>query len=130
MVAGHDRDVVALVDAVVSERVRERVRPLPPISPPSGEWSGRSGSLHVRWAGGENAIPENDGRRGKVLRLALELAPGDRHDFVLVLALDGKEAEPRDPDIAWAATEAAWRERVPEFLETAGTRDARGMRMP
>ena len=91
----------------------------------SGVWSGEAGAIHVSWSGGERAVPGNDGHRGKALRLELELAQGDHHDLVLVLALDGKEAPAPDPAVAWSETEAAWRERVPELEQTVATRDAR-----
>jgi alpha,alpha-trehalase len=91
----------------------------------SGAWSGEAGAIHVSWSGGERAVPGNDGHRGKALRLELELAQGDHHDLVLVLALDGKETGAPDPDLAWSETEAAWRERVPELEQTVATRDAR-----
>jgi alpha,alpha-trehalase len=90
-----------------------------------GRWHGRLGETRVCWTGGERATPVNDGRRGKALRLDVELAEGEHHDFVLVLALPGADAEPPDPDEAWAGTEAAWKERVPTLDQTAAQRDAR-----
>jgi len=91
----------------------------------AGRWRGRLGDVHLCWTGGERAVPVNDGHRGKGLRLDLELAEGEHHDFVLVLARDADGAEPPDPDHAWSATETAWEERVPQLAETAAQRDAR-----
>ena len=91
----------------------------------SGHWHGQVGEIHLSWSGGEHVVPANDGHRGKVFRLELDLAPGDHHDFVLVLALRREDAETPDPDLAWAATESAWQERVPALDLTVARRDAR-----
>ena len=63
--------------------------------------------------------------RRQALTLELVLEEGAHHDLVLVLALDEHDLEPPDPDAAWAATEAAWRERVPDARD-----DRRGTRTP
>jgi GH15 family glucan-1,4-alpha-glucosidase len=91
----------------------------------SGAWRARLGDVHLRWAGGENAKVVPDGHGGKALRLELDLAEGSHHDLVLVVALDEDDAGPPDPDLAWTATETAWRERVPELDLAVGARDAR-----
>jgi hypothetical protein len=86
----------------------------------AGHWTGRIGEVHLSWAGGAEA----DADRGS-LRLELDLEEGAHHDLVLVLALDGQELAPPDPDVAWSGTEAAWGERVPELDLAVGARDAR-----
>jgi alpha,alpha-trehalase len=91
----------------------------------AGTWSGEVGEIHVCFAGAGEARAEADGHGGKTLELELALEQGEHRDLVLVLALDRKEAEPPDPDVAWAGTEAAWRERVPALERTVGQRDAR-----
>ncbi len=91
----------------------------------SGVWRGRVGALHMAWSGGGRAVPESDGRRGKALRLSLDLEEGEHHDLVLVLALGAGVSEPPDPGEAWSATEAAWGERIPKLENTVAPRDAR-----
>jgi alpha,alpha-trehalase len=85
-----------------------------------GRWTGRTGSVHLCWSGGEKAQPGEDG-----LRLELVLDQGEEHDLVLVLALDEHDLEPPQPDVAWSGTESAWQERVPELECPFGERDAR-----
>jgi GH15 family glucan-1,4-alpha-glucosidase len=120
------RQGTARVEVALNPRGRFGAEPLRNLrQSDSGAWSGRVGEIHVSWSGGEQAIAENDGHGGKALRLSLELAEGDHHDLVLVLARDRKEAEPPDPDVAWSGTEAAWRERVPELAQSVARRDAR-----
>ena len=91
----------------------------------AGTWFGRVGATYLGWSGGANASAEADGRRGKALRLELEIAEGDHHDLVLSFALDPDGAEPPDADTAWSATEVEWRERVPALETAVGSRDAR-----
>ena len=91
----------------------------------AGIWRGRVGQAFAAWSGAERARPEPDGHRGKTLRLELELAEGDHHDFVLVLAMDRDGVDPPDPDTAWSGTAAAWRERVPDLDDVPGARDGR-----
>ena len=90
-----------------------------------GAWTAELGDVSICWAGGEGAVPEPDGGRGKTLVLPLTLEPGTHHDFVLVMAADGQNLEPPDPDSAWQGVEAAWRDRVPELPRTVAERDAR-----
>jgi GH15 family glucan-1,4-alpha-glucosidase len=90
-----------------------------------GNWTGRVGEIHVCLSGADAARVSADGHRGKTLELDLDLEAGDSHDLVLVLALDGQEVEPPDPDRAWSGTEAAWRERVPGLECQLAQRDAR-----
>ena len=116
----------ARVEVVLSPRGSFGDEPLRKLArSEAGHWSGQVGRIHVCWAGGGEAHAANDGHGGKVLRLDLQLEEGEHHDLVLVLALDGREIEPPQPDLAWSGVEAGWRERVPELKQTAGRRDAR-----
>jgi alpha,alpha-trehalase len=90
-----------------------------------GVWSGELGEARLGWSGGGDADPQADGHRGKILRMTLTLAEGEHHDFVLVLASDGADPEPPDPDRAWSAVEDAWRERVPALEDSVAPRDSR-----
>jgi GH15 family glucan-1,4-alpha-glucosidase len=92
----------------------------------AGHWIGRSGGIHLCWSGAERARPGSDGRHGKALSLELELPEGAHHDFVLVMSIDPDAAKQLpDPETAWSATEAQWRERVPKLGEAVAQRDAR-----
>ena len=88
-----------------------------------GAWRGRVGDIELCWTGGADAKAAADRHGGKKLLLELELEPGAHQDFVLVLGA-GCDSAP-DPDAAWSATEAWWRERVPALEETIAPRDAR-----
>ena len=57
--------------------------------------------------------------------LSLALEQGEYHDFVLVLAGEGSDREPPDPQWAWQGVEAEWHERIPELERTVAPRDAR-----
>jgi GH15 family glucan-1,4-alpha-glucosidase len=81
-----------------------------------GTWRGGAAELHVALSG----APEAEHRDG--LRTEVELEPGDRHDLVLAV---GDDAGAPDADALWQATEAAWRERMPELGHTLAPRDAR-----
>jgi GH15 family glucan-1,4-alpha-glucosidase len=120
------RQGVARVDVVLNPRGRFGDEPLRHLArSESGRWSGHIGQTRLCWAGGSDAQPRSDGRGGKVLAFELELQPGEHHDLVLVLALDEDDAELPQPDLAWSATEAGWRGRVPELGLTVARRDAR-----
>jgi GH15 family glucan-1,4-alpha-glucosidase len=85
-----------------------------------GVWTGRSGSLRLRWSGAPEARPDDGG-----LCAALRLAPGKHHDLVLELSDAAFDGPPPDPDRTWAATETAWRETLPALAPTIADRDAR-----
>ena len=82
-----------------------------------GTWRARVGDAHAAWSGGAGAAV-----RDGALELELELEPGRPHDLVLVLDAREEAAVP-DADMAWDATEAGWRERVPDLSGTPGGRD-------
>ncbi len=83
-------------------------------------WSARSGSLHVRWSGAEEAV-----RRNGRLVAHVELAAGDRRDFVLELSQDELPHDSVDPDRAWEATSTAWSRTVPSLESSIAPRDSR-----
>jgi GH15 family glucan-1,4-alpha-glucosidase len=86
---------------------------------PDGTWTGRTGSLHVRWTGGGDARVSSPGR----LTTVLTLGPGERHDLVLELS-DAPLGPPVDADGAWRRTEHAWRDAAPSLGDSAAPRDA------
>jgi GH15 family glucan-1,4-alpha-glucosidase len=89
----------------------------------AGCWRGRLGAFHLAVAGAARAEATAHGRGGTALGLDLRLEQGEQHDLVLVLATS-EEAVP-DADDAWAHTEKAWAQRVPDLAVPVGERDAR-----
>ncbi|MGI8506767.1 MAG: glycoside hydrolase family 15 protein [Solirubrobacteraceae bacterium] len=90
-----------------------------------GNWTGELGEARMCWLGGQDANAQADGHGGRALTLTLELARGDHHDFVLVLASGDADAAPPDPEWAWQGVEAEWRDKVPELDRTVAPRDSR-----
>jgi hypothetical protein len=84
-----------------------------------GRWAGRSGGVRWLWEGAVGARRAGGGE----LQARLTLRQGERHE--LTLTLSRREPRPADVAAAWRATEAAWRERVPDFARTCAPRDAR-----
>jgi alpha,alpha-trehalase len=83
-------------------------------------WTGRSGRLRFRWSGAGRARPV-EGQ----LRMAVKLAAGEKHAFVLELSdLDLSDKHP-DPDTLWTATEEAWAQVVPDCGDLIAVADAR-----
>ncbi|MGH9083507.1 MAG: glycoside hydrolase family 15 protein, partial [Acidimicrobiales bacterium] len=86
-----------------------------------GIWTGRSGSLHLRWSGADAA------RRGKdgALEMRLQLAGGNHHDLVLEIGDRTLPEQPATAGTAWSFTEAAWAAAVPSLDSALARRDAR-----
>ena len=91
-----------------------------------GLWSGRSGSLHWRWAGGDaaRAVRRAQGR-GELLAAELTVPEGGHHDLVLEISEQPLPEQLVDADVAWRATETAWQEAIPELGQALAPRDAR-----
>lgn len=83
-------------------------------------WTARSGPLHVRWSGAQQARERDGG-----LELDLTLPDGGEHDLVLELSEQPLPAEPFAAGPAWEATEHTWARSVPELGSVLGRRDAR-----
>ncbi len=84
-----------------------------------GGWTGRSGSLRLRWTGAGAARPVDGG-----LVLTVELAEGEEHHLVLEIS-DQALPERPDPDRLWAATEESWAQVVPDCGGVIAVADAR-----
>ncbi len=91
----------------------------------AGDWTGRVGSMRLRWSGAGAARPGAPGRDEDSLVMDLALEPGEHHDFVLELTEQAMPAQPVDPDTAWSATEDAWHGAVPDLAETLAPAEAR-----
>ena len=87
-----------------------------------GVWLGRVGGLYLRWSGADVARAEVD---NGALTLDIDLRPGQAHDLVLELSEHPLDDEPVDPDRAWTATEAAWRDTMPALDDVLSPSDAR-----
>jgi hypothetical protein len=87
-----------------------------------GIWTGRSGNLHLRWSGGQDAHPR---RNRQALQVELTLQAGQYHDLVLELSDQPLPDQPVDAGTAWSATEAAWRAAVPAQDNLLAPRDTR-----
>ena len=72
-------------------------------------WTARSGPLHVRWSGGEQAQVREDGG----LELIVDLAPGEHHDLVLEISGEALAGDPVAAPAAWEATRSAWASAIP-----------------
>lgn len=87
-----------------------------------GCWEGTSGDLQVRWTG----VPTSEVQETEDGSLSFDLTvpDGGRHDLVLEIGTSLADAPP-EPNRAWAETQRAWEERVPEQMESLAPRDAR-----
>jgi hypothetical protein len=91
-----------------------------------GVWSGRSGALHWRWAGGDGARAVRRAQGGgELLAAELTVPQGEHHDLVLEISELPLPEQLVDADVAWRATESAWREAIPELGQALAPRDAR-----
>ena len=95
-------------------------RPMDDLQRSRGCWTGRSGSIRMRWSGAARARPDDHGR----LVMTLNLAAGAHHDFMLELSDRPLGARP-DPEESWEATTAAWSAVVPDCTDLIAVRDAR-----
>ncbi len=84
-----------------------------------GRWLARSGDLRLRWSGAAKARLD-----GGVLTMELTVTAGQHHDLVLEIG-DRALGDPVQPDVAWSTTEHGWHAAVPQFADSAGSRDAR-----
>jgi GH15 family glucan-1,4-alpha-glucosidase len=82
-------------------------------------WTGRSGSLRLRWTGAGAARPVDGG-----LALTVELAAGAEHELVLEVSELDFSDEPPDPATLWAATEETWSQVVPGCGDLIAAADA------
>ena len=90
-----------------------------------GTWTGRTGTLRWRWAGGAGARPHPAAHgRSEVLAAELTVPEGGHHDLVFELTEGPLPGDRIDADREWRATEAAWRRASPGLKDTIASRDA------
>jgi alpha,alpha-trehalase len=87
-----------------------------------GVWTGRTGSLRLRWSGLPTDAPVEVARDGSAY-VELRLQPGQHHDLVLEISTEQLDDAPPDPDRAWHLTEEAWRRSVPQLPDNLAPRD-------
>ncbi len=100
----------------------------------SGCWAFQSGGLNCRLTGASDAHLDSDG----VLRMRMDLSPGEERDLVLEVSDRSLDREPAvDATAAWSSTRNYWAEAVPNFELSAASRDSshayavlRGMTAP
>ncbi|MGI8847004.1 MAG: glycoside hydrolase family 15 protein [Candidatus Dormibacteria bacterium] len=90
-----------------------------------GHWRMRAGDAHLRWIGADTAELRSDGHGGKVLSFDLHLEPGTHHDLLFLVDEGDDRGDAVSADVAWVATEAEWKRRIPSFAQAIATRDAR-----
>jgi GH15 family glucan-1,4-alpha-glucosidase len=90
------------------------------LSRAGGAWTGRSGATWLRWSGATRARPA-----GGALAMTVVLDAGQSHDLVLELSDRELPGLPPDPDQAWAATQEAWSQVVPDCSGLIAVTDAR-----
>ncbi len=90
-----------------------------------GVWTGRTGPLHLRWAGGGAAKPGAGSDAEHALAMELTVPAGGHHDLVLELSDHALPDHPPEPGQAWEATEYAWHTTVPDLTGTIARSDAR-----
>jgi GH15 family glucan-1,4-alpha-glucosidase len=118
----HAIDHAASVEVSLAPRAGYGQRPLTELQRHHGVWTGRSGSVNLRWSGGGDARPRRD---SPALHTVVQLAPGQHHDLVLELCEGALPDNPIDADEAWRATESAWRDAVPVLDHLLAPRDTR-----
>ena len=121
----HARSGQARLKVLLDLRTGYGARSITHLRLDDGVWHGRLAGAQVRWTGAATAKPVEDADDGRPLAMTLELEPGTSHDLLLVIDANADPDPPPEPAQAWSATEAAWRDRVPELECAVGQRDAR-----
>jgi hypothetical protein len=116
----------ARVEVVLQPRAGYDRRPLRQIKQePDGSWTGRAGTLYLRWSGAVDGATVRGGARGHRLAEALTVPAAAHADLVLELSDQPLDGPPPDPDDAWRSTENSWHEEVPEMAGMIAERDSR-----
>ena len=116
----------ASVHVTLEPRAEYDQLPLRALAPEAGGiWTGRLGSLYLRWSGAVAEARSIDSSGGIRLELDLRVAAGQTTDLVLEISDQPLVDAPPGADEAWRATEACWHEVVPELGNLTAGRDAR-----
>ena len=87
-----------------------------------GLWSGRTGALHLRWAGIPDDVTVEVDRHGAA-RMDLEIPDGGHVDLVLEISSNRPDDPLPDADRLWHLTEEAWASAVPSGRDSLAPRD-------
>ncbi|MBO0836033.1 MAG: hypothetical protein J2P28_11010, partial [Actinobacteria bacterium] len=90
-----------------------------------GVWTGRLGALCLRWSGAVTTARSAGSSHQTRLELDLRIPAGQTSDLVLEISDRRLAGAPPDPGATWRATEARWREAVPDLGNLTAGRDAR-----
>jgi hypothetical protein len=120
------REGPARVTVILDVRAGFGRSPMRDLTKTRGIWTGRSGTrpsagaVWFRWSGAERARQDQDGR----LRMRLTVQPGQHSDLVLEVSDRRFGEQPAVAAEAWAATEGAWADAVPNCDGLVAKRDA------
>ncbi|MFC4787235.1 glycoside hydrolase family 15 protein [Nocardioides sp. MAHUQ-72] len=103
------------VRATLECRAEFGARPMTVRRSAAGVWEGRTGDLRYRWSGVPEHARLDDGR----ISVHLDVPEGGHHDLVLEISRDPLPDAPPDAAAAWATTERAWRDAVPDLDASA-----------
>jgi hypothetical protein len=86
-------------------------RPLEDLRRQRGIWTGRTGSLRLRWSGAARARVNPDGS----LEMVVLIRPEAPLDLMLEICEGSIPEAPPDPAAAWEATQRCWAAAVPDM---------------
>ena len=113
----------ASVEVVLEPRAEYDKQPLRDLQcAPDGTWTGRAGTLYLRWSGD---VADARARGGTRLELDLVVPAGRTTDLILELSDRPLLNGPPDADDLWRATEEGWNEVIPAFEDLTAGRDVR-----
>lgn len=92
--------------------------PLTDLQHHGGVWTGRLGSLWMRWQGPDVVHAAQHASGGHYLHATVTILSGEALNLVLEIADHELDGFVPDPDEAWRATEATWDREVPDFQQT------------
>ena len=85
-----------------------------------GAWTGRTGSLHLRWTGVPRTVAAE---RGGAVSGELRVPEREHHDLVLEISDQPYDDDLPDADRLWRLTEDGWSTAVPDGRESVAPRD-------
>lgn len=88
-----------------------------------GFWAARTGPMHLRWSGAEEAVVCGSKTR-PWWSLRLRVPQGQHHDLVLEASDTALPKTPADAQKSWAETEFGWKREMPALSVQAAPRDA------
>ena len=122
------RIIAAAGDAHVRVHLEARTdygnAPFSEITRRGSIWTAHSGSIQLRWQGAP-AARSSSMRTHRHLTMDLAIPAGECHDLVLEIVTGQMPDKPIEAEEAWNATEAAWKDSVPDLSACVSPSDAR-----